>query len=318
MSISRLCVRISKCSRESLSLNGERITQYTFFSVGSGTGPDTVAPVRVAVSTISLAAVSMAEWSYAFRRMRILFWASPAMRLSLRLSRVEAHRRRAASRPASGHVRSYRSGELLDDFGDHARTHRAAALADREAQAGVHGDRLDQLDRHLDVVARHDHLRALGQVGHSGDVGRTEVELRPVPVEERRVTATLLLLQAVDLGLELGVRRDRAGLAENLPALDVLALGASQEAADVVAGATLVEDLAEHLDAGDDGRVGLRMDADDLDGLARLDDPLLDAARGDGAAAGDREDVLDRHQERLVEFALRLRDVGVERLGELE
>ena len=63
MSISRLWVRISKCSRESLSLNGERITQYTFFSVGSGTGPATVAPVRVAVSTISLAAVSMAEVS---------------------------------------------------------------------------------------------------------------------------------------------------------------------------------------------------------------------------------------------------------------
>src|SRR5881394_1998991 len=39
MSIRRLCVRTSKCSRESLSLNGERITQYTFFSVGSGTGP---------------------------------------------------------------------------------------------------------------------------------------------------------------------------------------------------------------------------------------------------------------------------------------
>src|SRR3954463_16835317 len=80
MSISRLCVRISKCSRESLSLNGERITQYTFFSVGRGTGPDTVAPVRVAVSTISFAAVSMAEWSYAFRRMRILFWVAAAIR----------------------------------------------------------------------------------------------------------------------------------------------------------------------------------------------------------------------------------------------
>ena len=36
MSISRLCVRTSKCSRESLSLNGLRITQYTFFSVGRG------------------------------------------------------------------------------------------------------------------------------------------------------------------------------------------------------------------------------------------------------------------------------------------
>src|SRR5947209_18069874 len=78
MSMSRLWVRISKCSRESLSLNGERITQYTFFSVGRGTGPETLAPVRVAVSTISLAAVSIAEWSYDFRRMRILFCAMVA------------------------------------------------------------------------------------------------------------------------------------------------------------------------------------------------------------------------------------------------
>src|ERR1051325_6593857 len=78
MSIRRLCVRSSKCSCESLSLNGDRITAYTFFSVGSGTGPDTVAPVRVAVSTISLAAVSMADESEALRRMRILFWAAAA------------------------------------------------------------------------------------------------------------------------------------------------------------------------------------------------------------------------------------------------
>ena len=63
MSISRLCVRISKCSRESLSLNGRPDHAYTFFSVGSGTGPDMVAPVRDAVSTISLAAVSIADAS---------------------------------------------------------------------------------------------------------------------------------------------------------------------------------------------------------------------------------------------------------------
>jgi hypothetical protein len=39
------------------------MTQYTFFSVGSGTGPETDAPVRVAVSTISRAACSIAEAS---------------------------------------------------------------------------------------------------------------------------------------------------------------------------------------------------------------------------------------------------------------
>src|SRR6478752_9137841 len=63
MSISRLCVRISKCSRESLYLWGERITQYTFFSVGNGTGPATLAPVRVTVSTILRAEVSITSWS---------------------------------------------------------------------------------------------------------------------------------------------------------------------------------------------------------------------------------------------------------------
>ena len=63
MSISRLWVRISKCSRESLYLCGERMTQYTFFSVGSGTGPTTRAPVRVTVSTILRAEASMASWS---------------------------------------------------------------------------------------------------------------------------------------------------------------------------------------------------------------------------------------------------------------
>src|ERR1700752_4202852 len=122
MSISRLWVRISKCSRESLSLKGERITQYTFFSVGRGTGPETVAPVRVAVSTISFAAVSIAVWSYDFRRMRILFWAIVAIKTSVSsqcrartpgcgaraVGRIGLKRRRA---------RRPRRPKLLDDLG---------------------------------------------------------------------------------------------------------------------------------------------------------------------------------------------------------
>src|SRR5947208_4651847 len=44
---------------------------------------------------------------------------------------------------------------LLQDLGDDAGAHRAAALADREAQLLLHRDRRDQLDRHLRVVPRH-------------------------------------------------------------------------------------------------------------------------------------------------------------------
>src|SRR5439155_18141862 len=127
-----------------------------------------------------------------------------------------------------------------------------------------------------------------------------------------------LLRQAVDLGLELGVRRNRAGLRKHLPALDLLALRSAKEAAHVVACLAIVEQLAEHLDSGDDRLRRFGMNADELDLVADVDLPLLDSPGCDSAAAGDRENVLDRHQERLVEVALGLRDVIVERVGELE
>ena len=88
-----------------------------------------------------------------------------------------------------------------------------------------------------------------GSSHRAGHVGRAEVELRPVAVEERRVTAALFLAQHVHLGLELGVRRDRARLGQHLAALDFFALGAAQQHADVVARLALVQQLAEHLHA---------------------------------------------------------------------
>src|SRR5262249_26978380 len=133
-----------------------------------------------------------------------------------------------------------------------------------------------------------------------------------------RVTATLLLLEDVHLRLQLLVRLDRARLREDLPALDLLTLGAAEQRADVVASLTLVEQLTEHLDARDD-RLLRVAEADDLDFLTDLGGPALAAARDDRAAARDREPVLDRHQERLVELAHRLRDervAGLEKLGD--
>src|SRR5215207_7630386 len=65
MSIRRLCVRISNCSRDFLSTWGERRTVHLFLEVGSGIGPATRAPVRFAVSTISDVDWSSTRWSYA-------------------------------------------------------------------------------------------------------------------------------------------------------------------------------------------------------------------------------------------------------------
>src|SRR5450631_151208 len=467
MSIRRLCVRISNCSRLSLYLCGERITTKTFFSVGSGTGPTTVAPARVTVSTILRAELSMTSWSYDFSRMRIFcpaiassdslssylllmagpmdfrpprsgvshpfrstkscawapvprinrkpgragacaslvscprdfrvrtrtrgggadidlhrassnrsivpdpgaqdqigppipcagpagtpdgLWAEPtgagfaelvwpplggcpgnlagcgAGQDPLRRPRTTAftgrQRKAAGARASDSGPRSPLVpgviSESLDDLGDSTSAHCATALTDGELEPFLHRDGLNQVNPHLGVVTRHDHLGALGQVHHSGHVRGTEVELRTVVVVERRVTAALFLGQDVDVGVELGVRGDRAGLADDLPALDVLALGAAKQQTDVLARTTLVEQLAEHLDAGDDGLGRLVLDTDDLDLGVDLQDTALDPTGDHGATTGDREDVLDGHEERLVDVTLGLRDVRVDRVHELE
>src|SRR5213083_2400280 len=164
---------------------------------------------------------------------------------------------------------------LLDDADDGAGADGPATLADREALADLEGDRGDQLDAHLDVVAGHDHLGPVGQADRPGDVGRPEVELGPVAVVERGMAAALLLGQDIDLRRELRVGLDRARLGQDLAALDLLALDAPDQAADVVPGAALVEELLEHLDAGHDDLAG-RLDADQLDLVTDLDDAPLD------------------------------------------
>src|SRR3989344_8164652 len=71
-------MRISNCSRESLSMKLERLTVYFLISIGSGTGPTTVAEWRAATSIICLTAPSRTPCSYARTLMRRRCVASAA------------------------------------------------------------------------------------------------------------------------------------------------------------------------------------------------------------------------------------------------
>src|SRR5438132_27535 len=213
-------------------------------------------------------------------------------------------------------MRIFWATTLLDHLDRHAGSDRAATFTDGEAHPLLDRDRGDELDLHVDVVARHHHLGAFGQLDLAGHVRGPHVELRAVALEERRVPAALLLGQDVDPRVELGVRLDRAGLGQHLAALDLFALDAAQQAADVVARLAGIQQLVEHLDASDD-RLARVVNADHLDLFVDLDLAALDPAGDDGATTFDREDVLDRHHERLVEGALRNRDVAIDRIHEL-
>src|SRR3989344_6028433 len=63
-------MRISNCSRESLSMNAARLTVYFRMSMGKGTGPMIVALWRAAVSVICFTDLSRMPCSYARTLMR--------------------------------------------------------------------------------------------------------------------------------------------------------------------------------------------------------------------------------------------------------
>src|SRR5574343_694001 len=189
----------------------------------------------------------------------------------------------------------FQKEQLLDDLGNDAGADGTTAFTDGEAQTFFHGDRGDQLHRHGDGVARHDHFGAFRQLDGAGHVGRTEVELRTIAVEERGVTTAFVLGQDVDFGGEVGVRGDGTRLAQHLATLDVFALGTAQQSANVVAGLNLVEQLAEHFNAGAGGLDG-RTNADDFDFFTNLDDAALNTTGHNSTATGDGEDVFDPPQ----------------------
>ena len=83
-------------------------------------------------------------------------------------------------------IRFPRYAKLVSvDLGNNAGTYGAATLTDSETQAFLDSDRGDQLNVHLNVVARHAHLSTFRQGDNAGNVGGTEVELGTVVVEER-------------------------------------------------------------------------------------------------------------------------------------
>ena len=90
-------------------------------------------------------------------------------------------------------------GKLAFDLGDNARANGASTLTDSEAQSFLDSDRGDELNVHLNVIARHAHLDALVQRDHAGNVGGAEIELGTIVVEEGGMTTALVLRQDVNL-----------------------------------------------------------------------------------------------------------------------
>ncbi len=161
------------------------------------------------------------------------------------------------------------------------------------------------------MVAGTAHINAFGKLDNTGNVGGSEVELRSVTGYEGFLTAAFFLGQNVYLALELGVRMNGSGFAENLSALDLVLGNAAEEAADVIAGLCLGQELVEHLNTGYNDGALLFGKTDDLNSVANLNCTTLNKTGSNIATTGDGENVLNRHKEGQVCLALRGGDIAV-------
>ena len=104
----------------------------------------------------------------------------------------------AATQDHLGRWHLFHPACLLDHLGYYPGADGQSALANGEAHARFHRDRLDHLDAHGHIVAGHNHLGTLGQRDRAGNISGAEVELRPIAVEERLMATALVLGEDVE------------------------------------------------------------------------------------------------------------------------
>ena len=116
---------------------------------------------------------------------------------------------------------------------------------------------------------------------------------------------------------KLGVRMDGTNLAQHLATLDLVLGNTTEQSADVVAGLSLRKQFVEHFHTSHGSLFSLGGQTDDLNHIANLHSAALHTTGSHSATAGDREHILDRHQERQVRLTLRGGNVGVNSVHQL-
>jgi hypothetical protein len=101
-----------------------------------------------------------------------------------------------------------------------------------------------------------------------------------------------------------------------LTALDLVTLSTTEKTSNVLTSATLIEELAEHLNTSD-GSLAWLADTNDIHFVTYVDDTTLNTTSRDSTTSLNREHVLNRHEESTVDITLRKRDVIINLLHEV-
>ena len=213
-------------------------------------------------------------------------------------------------------ILGYRLKELVNDANYSTRTNGSTTLTDSETETLLHSYRVNKLNGHLSVITWHAHLYAIWKLADTSYVSCSEVELRSVVCEERSMTATLVLGKNVNLSGKLLVALYSTRLAENLTSLDLVTVDTTKEKTYVITSLTYLKDLTEHLDTCND-RLLVLAETKELNLVTNLNHTCLDTASCDCTTTCDREHVLNRHKEWLIDVTNRLLNPCVASVHEL-
>ena len=130
------------------------------------------------------------------------------------------------------------------------------------------------------------------------------------------MTTTLFLGQYIHLRLELRMRCNRSRFGQHLTTNNFLSLYTTKQYSYIITGTTLVQKLPEHLHSSRH-RLARLFYTDNLHIFPYLDYTPLNPTGGNSTTTGNREYILHRHQERLVNVTLRDWNITVQRFHQL-
>ena len=131
------------------------------------------------------------------------------------------------------------------------------------------------------------------------------------------MTTSFFLAQDINFTVKLGVRSDATFFSDNLTTLEVVFLKTTHEETNVVTSTTFVEQLTEHLDVCNRGKLGVA-DTDNFNFFHLVNDTTLNPTGSNGATTFNGEHVFDRHEEVKINGTLRLRNVAIYSIHQLK
>src|SRR5690554_3410600 len=203
---------------------------------------------------------------------------------------------------------------LVQDFRHLTGSDRTSAFPDCESQTFFHSDRIDQFNLQTYVVTRHNHLYAIRQCNVTSYVSCSEIKLWSVSVEERLVSSSFFFTQYVHLTFEMFVWFYRTRLTNNLSTLDIFFVNTPEQQTGVITSFSPIQNFTEHLYSGNGRSFRLLTFTHHSDNFYRItyvDHTSLDSTCSNSSPTCNREYVLNRHQEWLVNQTLRLRNISI-------